>query len=88
MKRMSALALLLGILLTVAAPALAQEDSSTEGYTPAVQLEDQPEQETLADWTYRYLIPTGLALAAVVILMTSIRYFTNVVRKRYRIVQE
>ncbi|MDX1469763.1 MAG: hypothetical protein R3258_10525 [Acidimicrobiia bacterium] len=85
---MSALVLLLGVVLTVAAPALAQEDSGDEGYTPAVQLEDQPEQEVLADWTYRYVIPTGLALAAVVILMTSIRYFTNVVRKRYRIVQE
>jgi hypothetical protein len=34
------------------------------------------------------MIPTTLALAAVIILLTSIRYFTDVVRKRYRIVEE
>ena len=44
--------------------------------------------EAQADWTYRYLVPTGLALAVLVAVLTSIRYFTNVVRKRYRIVEE
>jgi hypothetical protein len=34
------------------------------------------------------MIPTALVLAALVVLLTSIRYFTNVVRKRYRIVEE
>jgi hypothetical protein len=34
------------------------------------------------------MIPTGLALAAIVILATAIKYFTDVVRKRYRIVEE
>jgi hypothetical protein len=41
-----------------------------------------------ADWTYRYLVPTGIALVVIVILITTARYFTNVVRKRYRIVEE
>ncbi len=88
MKRLSALAVLLGIVLVVAAPAFAQEDTSGGDVTPAVVLEESPDQEALADWTYRYVIPTGLALAAVVILLTSIRYFTNVVRERYRVVEE
>lgn len=58
------------------------------GLTPAVPVSDEVAEAPLADWTYRYMIPTGLALAAIVILMTAIRYFTNVVRKRYRIVEE
>ncbi len=76
------------LVVATAAPVLAQEDSSDSGLIPAVQIEDSAQIEALPDWTYRYIIPTGLALAAVVILLTSIRYFTNVVRKRYRIVEE
>lgn len=91
-----------GLLVTVclitlfAMPALAQEEE--EGTTtttstmvqviPAVPIETPTTPPGAADWTYRFLIPTGLVLAAVVILITSIRYFTNVVRKRYRIVEE
>ncbi|HZD22673.1 MAG TPA: hypothetical protein VE569_04635 [Acidimicrobiia bacterium] len=58
------------------------------GLTPAVEVSDNEAAEPPADWTYRYIIPTGLALAAVVIVITAIKYFTDVVRKRYRIVQE
>ena len=55
---------------------------------PAVVVPDDSPVEPVADWTYRYLIPSTLALAAVIILGTSIRYFTNVVRQRYRTVEE
>lgn len=55
---------------------------------PAVVIEQPGESPPPLDWTYRYMIPTAMLLAVVVILMTSIRYFTNVVRKRYRIVDE
>jgi len=58
------------------------------GLSPAVPVSDEVPEAPLADWTYRYMIPTGLALAAVVILVTAIKYFTDVVRKRYRIVEE
>lgn len=44
--------------------------------------------EVSLDWTYRYLIPTGIVLAVLVIVITTIQYFTSVVRKRYRIVKE
>ncbi len=33
------------------------------------------------------MVPTALALAAVIVLVTAIKYFTDVVRKRYRIVE-
>jgi hypothetical protein len=58
------------------------------GLVPAVDatVEEPPVAEV--DWTYRYMIPTALALAAIVVLITAIKYFTDVVRKRYRIVQE
>lgn len=81
----------------VALPALGQEDDEegttettavAENLVPAVPVESPEEAAALEDWTYRYMVPTGLALAAIVILFTSIRYFTNVVRKRYRTVQE
>ena len=91
--RMLSLALIVGVLtLTVAAPVLGQDEDSSDApvseLAPAVELEPEAEADVLPDWTYRYMIPAGLVLAAIVILLTSIRYFTNVVRKRYRIVQE
>lgn len=66
-------------------PAPISEDTGLE---PAVPLPDDTPSEVIPDWTYRYMIPIALALAAVVVLLTSIRYFTNVVRKRYRTVEE
>ncbi|MCZ6457319.1 MAG: hypothetical protein O6650_08735, partial [Actinobacteria bacterium] len=62
--------------------------SESSGLEPAVPISDEEPLEAVPDWTYRYMIPTTLALAAVIILLTSIRYFTDVVRKRYRIVEE
>ena len=90
------------ILVLFAMPGLATEDDGAatpepiseepapepSGLEPAVPIPDESEAEVVPDWTYRYLVPTGLALAVVVILITSIQYFTNVVRKRYRIVEE
>ena len=64
------------------------EAESATGLEPAVPAPEEAPPEVTPDWTYRYLIPTGLALAVIVILVTSIQYFTNVVRKRYRIVEK
>lgn len=55
---------------------------------PVVVVTTPATEAVSADWTYRYLIPTGLALIVLIILITTARYFTNVVRKRYRIVEE
>jgi hypothetical protein len=67
-------------------------DSTTttivSGLSPAVPIVEEEAAPELADWTYRYIVPTGLALAAIIVLVTAIKYFTDVVRKRYRIVDE
>jgi hypothetical protein len=34
------------------------------------------------------MVPTGILIALLVAIITSVQYFTRVVRKRYRIVQE
>jgi hypothetical protein len=59
----------------------------SSGLTPAVEMESEASEPAQPDWTYRYLIPTGLALAGIIIVLTAIKYFTDVVRKRYRIVE-
>ncbi len=101
MGRNSLLFLVVGILVaglstaTLAAEegedGAADETTTTiadSGLTPAVEVDAGDEAPAQADWTYRYLIPTGLALAALIILVTSVKYFTDVVRKRYRIIEE
>lgn len=92
--RITSLAVLAVVTVMFALPALAQEEEGStttttveEQIAPAVPLEPPTTIPATADWTYRFLIPTGLVLAAVIILITSVRYFTNVVRKRYRIVE-
>ena len=67
---------------------VAEEPAPTSGIEPAVQMTTPETAETLPDWTYRYMIPTGIVLAVLVIVMTTIQYFTRVVRRRYRIVKE
>ena len=73
---------------TTPPPATAETEEGSSGLEPAVPIDDEAAEEVVPDWTYRYLVPTGLVLAVVVILLTSIRYFTDVVRRRYRIVEE
>lgn len=54
---------------------------------PAVPASPPPVDDVLPDWTYRYLIPTLLALALVVVVATTVQYFLRVVRKRYKVVE-
>ena len=67
---------------------VSEEPAPTSGIEPAVPVTTPESTEALPDWTYRYMIPTGIVLAVVVIVMTTIQYFTRVVRKRYRVVKE
>jgi hypothetical protein len=60
----------------------------TTDISPAVEVTTPPPDTAAADWTYRYLVPTGIGLAILVVIATTGQYFTNVVRKRYRIVEE
>ncbi|MCZ6662089.1 MAG: hypothetical protein O6951_04090 [Actinobacteria bacterium] len=94
-------ALLIGGLVLLTVPVLAQDEEPSpapisedapvqisEEMEPAVPITIPDESETQLDWTYRFMIPIGLVLAVVVIAVTSVQYFTSVVRKRYRIVEE
>lgn len=102
MRRNSLMVLLVGILIAgfslvaVAAEEGGEEDGAADtttttidsGLEPAVSMDGESPVEPQPEWTYRYLVPTGLALAAIIVLFTAIKYFTDVVRKRYRIVEE
>jgi hypothetical protein len=68
---------------------LAEEGPApTSDIEPAVPVTTPSQTEALPDWTYRYMIPTGIVLAVLVIMVTAVQYFTRVVRRRYRIVKE
>lgn len=103
MTKSGRLAATLGVsavfLMVLSVPLLATDEGSgqeaptettivTTDIQPAVEVTLPPEAPAKADWTYRYLIPTGIALAILVVLATPGQYFANVVRKRYRIVEE
>jgi hypothetical protein len=103
MKRLSrvlAIAILVGALFSITAAALATEGTeetattiaeetvATVDFEPAVPVTTPDAVEPLPDWTYRYMVPTGILIALLVAIITSVQYFTRVVRKRYRIVQE
>lgn len=64
------------------------QDPIVTDIEPVVVVTVPANEPVTADWTYRYLVPTGIALVVIVILITTARYFTDVVRKRYRIVEE
>jgi len=99
MKRLSrvlAAAIVVGALFSIAATALAQETTTTVAETsvpqvniePAVPITTPPPSQPLPDWTYRYMVATGLVIALLVVVLTTVQYFMRVVRKRYRIVEE
>lgn len=99
MKNIGRTTLLLAVLgalfVFLTSPVLAQEEPENtdaavteSGEEPAVVIPDDQADDSIPDWTYRYMVPATLLLGAVVILATSIKYFTNVVRKRYRTVEE
>lgn len=87
------------LVMTFTAPAFGQTEGDgggdtgsttttvSSGLEPAVEVSSDQTPAKQADWTYRYLIPTGLALAVIIILLTAVKYFTDVVRKRYRTVE-
>lgn len=58
------------------------------GLSPAVPISDNEAAPAEPDWTYRYMVPTAIVIAVLIIAFTAVKYFTDVVRKRYRIVEE
>ena len=84
-RKWAFLAVVATLALGVTLPALAQESPEEPAeIVPAVVVEEAAHTETVADWTYRYLVPTCLALALVFCVLTVVLYFTKVVRSRYK----
>ena len=85
-RRWMLLASMAAAILAMALPALAQEEGGGEPaeIIPAVVVEETAPAESVPDWTYRYLVPTCLALALVFCVITVVLYFTRVVRSRYK----
>jgi hypothetical protein len=97
--RFAALSTLIFLLALTALPAMAaesggedeEETTTTEvvdfEYTPATVIEAPPVDAAEQPWTTKFLVPTGLALAAVAVFVTVIQYFVRVVRSRYKVVE-
>jgi len=96
-KRFSALVPLAVLLLTLTAPvALAVEEGGAdettttttfaEGEAPAVVVPPPEAPDTELPWTDRFLIPTLVVTALLVVGGVTIYYFTRV-KNRYRIVE-
>ena len=54
---------------------------------PAVIITENEEIPEEPAWTYRYLIPTSIAIATIVVLGNIVQYFRKVVKKRYKVVE-
>ena len=55
---------------------------------PAIIIEEPHEQIEDVAWTYKFLIPTTVAIATLVILGNVIQYFRQVTRKRYKVIEK
>ena len=82
--------LILGLLILFSPASIVIADAHTEGEvpTPAIVVEEPPEQIEDVAWTYRFLIPTTVAIATLVILGNVIQYFRQVTRKRYKVIEK
>ncbi len=70
-------------------PSTTSEETTSEDMPqPAILIVDPPEQIEDIDWTYRFLIPTTVAIATLVILGNVIQYFRQVTRKRYKVIKK
>ncbi len=80
-RRIAVVLQMIATVLLVGPAALAQ------GEGPAVEAPQPPPVDETLSWTYRFLIPTLLVLAVLVVVVTVVQYFVRVVRARYRVVQ-
>lgn len=96
--RFAVLSLLVLVMSLAAVPAMGAESgdedettSTTEQvtfeYEPATIVEPPPVDVSEQPWTTKFLVPTGLALAAAAVFITVVQYFVRVVRSRYKVVE-
>jgi hypothetical protein len=65
-----------------------ERNFNEESPVPAIVIEEEIEVEEDAAWTYRFLIPTSVAIAVLVIIGNVIQYFRQVTRKRYKVIEK
>ena len=92
LRRLLAFSALLIALFLSAAPAVvassATQASPTEVLAqPYIEIEEAEAEEDVPQWTYRFLVPTVVALTVVLIAGTVVMYFVKVVRGRYAVVE-
>ena len=90
-------AVFLPVLSAFAAEETTETTAATTGTTvaeetvptkaPAVSVVEEEPAEELAPWTARYLIPTSVVIAGLLIFATVVQYFLKVVRTRYKTVE-
>jgi hypothetical protein len=98
--RRSLLLVVVGLLVLILAPAGLAQETPADSVVPAGEpgqvvdipkpaVEIAPEAPAAVEqaWTFRYLIPTSLVIALVVVVGSIIAYFLKVVRTRYRLIQ-
>lgn len=95
MRRLFSILLLIGVLVSVFAPAVgAMEEVEDEGprvtsdVEPAVVqdlfFEEEPDPPA---WTYRFMIPLLITITLLAVVATTVQYFLRVVRSRYQPVE-
>jgi hypothetical protein len=95
MRRLFSILLLIGVLVSVFAPAVgAVEEVEDEGprvtsdVEPAVVqdlfFEEEPDPPA---WTYRFMIPLLITITLLAVVATTVQYFLRVVRSRYQPVE-
>lgn len=55
---------------------------------PAIVIEDEEEVQEDPQWTYKFLIPTSIAIATLVIIGNIVQYFRQVTKKRYKVIKK
>ena len=67
-------------------PNLADEHEQTP--VPAIIIQEEVEVPEDPQWTYKFLIPTSVAIATLVILGNIVQYFRQVTKKRYKVIKK
>ena len=63
-------------------------DEHEQAPIPAIVIEEEVEVQEDPQWTYKFLIPTSVAIATLVIIGNIVQYFRQVTKKRYKVIKK
>ena len=64
------------------------KDDHEQTPIPAIVIEEEIEVPEDPQWTYKFLIPTSVAIATLVIIGNIVQYFRQVTKKRYKVIKK